>query len=176
MNHERFVQLARETAFNDRGSLRRLAPHVRRLYAAIREVQEDENAFAYIAEVIQEARGDKTDAEAFMHRIKTYYHRDRKALGDDLVVRGYRRLLELRTKTKAAPGARLPSTTNELKEEAISSSRHGAGELEHSAPLARSHHANAASATRGQTVVPEDRRSLTAALNRRGHRRNAPGG
>jgi hypothetical protein len=84
VDHDRFVALAKKAAINAQGKPS-LAAHVRRLYGAIRELQQDDNSFFYIAEVIQSAREDKTDAMAFMSRVKTYYHRDRQTLGDDLV-------------------------------------------------------------------------------------------
>lgn len=87
MTHEEFVMRAEQTARTAQG-LRRLAAHVRRLYTAIRALQEDDNGFLYIGEVIQRARDDKTDTLAFATRVKTYYHRDRVALGDPLIPRG----------------------------------------------------------------------------------------
>tara|TARA_R100000365_G_C2740800_1_gene69511 strand:- start:502 stop:1041 length:540 start_codon:yes stop_codon:yes gene_type:complete len=90
VTHEEFVGLACQTARNAQG-LRPLAAHVRQLYGVIRALQKDDNAFLYIAEVIQKARNDKSDAFDFMNRVKSYHHRDRKAVGDPCVVRGIRR-------------------------------------------------------------------------------------
>ncbi|MGV8855896.1 MAG: hypothetical protein ACOH2L_14765 [Devosia sp.] len=108
MNHEQFVKLANKTARNAQG-MRPLACHVRRLYRTIRALQQDDNAFCYMAEVIQKARADKTDPLEFIDRVKTYYHRDRQAFGDALVKRG----LHQRTN-----GSRASAITAETSEDA----------------------------------------------------------
>ncbi|ODT72420.1 MAG: hypothetical protein ABS75_04785 [Pelagibacterium sp. SCN 63-23] len=84
MDNDQFVALAVAAALNAQGKCR-LAAHVRRLYGAIRKLQQEDNSFFYIAGVIQSARNDKTDPTEFMTRIKTYYHRHRKSVGDPLV-------------------------------------------------------------------------------------------
>ncbi|WP_127143892.1 hypothetical protein [Pelagibacterium montanilacus] len=87
MTHDEFVARAQETARNAQG-LRPLAGHVRRLYRDIRALQGDDNAFYYISEVIHAARGGDRDLSQTTERVKTYFHRYRKALGDPVVARG----------------------------------------------------------------------------------------
>lgn len=87
MTDEEFKDLAARTARNAQG-LRSLAAHVRQLYVAIRTLQRDDNGFAYMAEIIQAARGDKRDAMEFVDRVKTYHHRDRSRMGDPVIERG----------------------------------------------------------------------------------------
>lgn len=171
MKHKRFVKLAKEKARNQRGGKRTLAAHVRQLYSAIRELQEDDNAFAYIAEIIQDARADKTDEEAFMHRVKTYYHRDRKALNDPLVVRGPRRAMELaRTNEVAAPVDR---SAGGIPNSPVMAEEPGGHQDAHPV-MTRLEESKAGIVLQRRNVSSsDDRSSLTAALRRPGHRRVA---
>jgi hypothetical protein len=95
MKHSEFVKLARGTARNAQG-LRKLAPHVRLLYDAIRTLQDDDNAYLYMAEVLLLARGDKLDAQMIADRIRAYHFRDRAARGDAPVERGARKLTRIK--------------------------------------------------------------------------------
>ena len=116
MTHEEFVDLAGQTARNAQG-LRPLAGHVRQLYGVIRALQHDDNALLYIAEVIQKARNDKSDAFDFMNRVKSYHHRDRKAVGDPCVVRGIRRHTPAPTTSPVTEGTVSPTITTPSRAE-----------------------------------------------------------
>ena len=182
MTHEEFVKLASEAGRNAQG-LRPLAAHVRQLYEHIRTLQIEDNSFYYIAEVIQQARQDSTDAMGFMNRVKSYYHRDREAAGDPLVIRGRGRLAQEQGTTQttnsmraATPTLNRPAvaleeamvpkpmaTENPDREQTV-----GVDGNETPAPLAQRVE---------QTVVRRDLGALTSALhNRPGRRRVVSGG
>jgi hypothetical protein len=181
LKHERFVELAKERAYNERGALRPLAAHVRRLYGAIRTLQEDDNSFWYIADIIQQARGDQIDPEDFMARVKTYYHRDRKALCDVPVTRGSRRLVELRSKENSAADRPEPPAVRMLPEVEKDGSAPKTVERSDEAKARGAGDKSQRSAVEKDNQDEEARSSndlsgLTLALRRRGHRRIAPGG
>jgi hypothetical protein len=113
MKHSEFVKLAQGTARNAQG-LRKLAPHVRLLYDAIRTLQDDDNAYLYMAEVLLLARGDKLDAQMIADRIRAYHFRDRAARGDAPVERGARKLT--RIKLRQPQGSLNQATTINIKQ------------------------------------------------------------
>ena len=171
---EEFIELARRTAGNAQG-LRPLARHVRKLYDAIRALQEDDNSFFYVADIIREARRDQTDPIEFMIRVKTYHHRDRTAKGDPLISRGMARRTEV-VRESGVTGEVAGSFAAPPKSPVVAPEP---------GPPPVSRAADGEAATRAEFLPPADgkneardyRPGLTAALHSRpGRRRTVPGG
>lgn len=173
VTHDDFVKMAEEAAKNAQG-LRPLANHVRQLHQAIRQLQVEDNSFFYIAEVIQQGRGDKTDAIDFMQRVKTYYHRDRKRAGYPLVNRGMAlgspELAAKRSGNMTTPANGSASAARDIDKTISSHSRPNdqvsSGDFPSIAPNEQA-----------KDDVAADMRALTTAVNNRhGRRRTVSGG
>lgn len=177
VTHEEFQERARATARNA-GGLRPLAAHIRRLYPLIRTLQSEDNSFYYIAEVVQMARGDKTDATQFMTRVKTYHHRDRVAAGDPLVHRGMPAAsivaLEQSDATQAtSPTARrtIAMPFSDSVEGRQSLSRTQPSELDNSARTGERAPPSVSANNPSRTLTPPEHRSFAEALYARPGRR-----
>lgn len=177
MTHEEFQEHARATARNA-GGLRPLAAHIRRLYPLIRTLQSEDNSFYYIAEVVQMARGDKTDATQFMTRIKTYHHRDRVAAGDPLVHRGMPAssiaAREERDATQAPPPTErrtISMPSGDSMEGMESLSRTGPSEPDNSARPGQRVPSSAPTNHPARSLTPPEHRSFAEALYARPGRR-----